>query len=39
MTKKIFEFKPTEKHLLGDVEAMFSWLKAESKITPVDVKD
>ncbi|KAF8236377.1 hypothetical protein L208DRAFT_1252486, partial [Tricholoma matsutake] len=37
--KLIYHFKPTEKHILGSIEAMFNGLKADSKISEADIKE
>jgi len=37
--KSAYNFKPTEKHILGSIEVMFDGLKADSKISEVDIKE
>lgn len=37
--KSVYNFKPTEKHVLGSVEAMFNGLKADCKISEADIKE
>ncbi|KAF5377218.1 hypothetical protein D9615_006391 [Tricholomella constricta] len=36
--KSIINFKPTEEHLVGTVEAMFNNLRSESKVSDIDYK-
>lgn len=38
-TKVVYNFKPTESHVVGSVEAMFNALKADSKISESDIKE
>lgn len=36
--KMLYQFKLTESHVGGNVEAMFNTLKADSKISEADIK-
>ncbi|GLB37946.1 hypothetical protein LshimejAT787_0409970 [Lyophyllum shimeji] len=38
-TKSVYHFKPTENHMLGTVDAMFTALKADAKISEADSKE
>ena len=37
--KMLYQFKPTETHVGGNVEAMFNTLKADSRISETDIKE